>query len=259
MKILDPDKDPSKFFESLKASRSRALLLDYDGTLAPFVVQRDKAFPYPGVPDVLKEIIQERGTRLVIITGRGLDDIIPLLGLKRIPEIWGSHGGERLLANGTRLRTPLPTTTSHGLELALRWLDKMGWNDYVEKKPLGVAIHWRGVEPAKVKKIQNELLEVLPKFTAGTGLSIHAFDGGLELRSSEISKGEAVRTILGEMEDQTVSAYLGDDFTDEEAFSALKKHSSRSLSVLVREKLRNTKADLWVRPPKELLDFLRRW
>lgn len=259
MKVLNPDKDPSKFFESLEISRSRALLLDYDGTLAPFVVQRDKAFPYPGVPEVLKEIIQERKTRLVIITGRGLEDIISLLGLEQTPEIWGSHGGERLLANGTRQRTPLPITNSHGLESALRWMHKMGWNDYVEKKPLGLAIHWRGVEPAKVEEIQNELLEVLPRFTVGTGLSIHAFDGGLELRSPEISKGEAVKTILGEMEDQTVAAYIGDDLTDEDAFAALKECCAQSVGVLAREELRNTKADLWVRPPEELLDFLRRW
>ncbi len=259
MKVLNQDKDPSKFFESLKKSRNRALLLDYDGTLAPFVVKRDKAFPYPKVPAVLRDIIQVGDTRLVIITGRGLEDITSLLGLERTPEIWGSHGGERLLQDGTYQKASLPTTTSHGLESALRWMDKMGWNDYVEKKPLGVAIHWRGAEPGKVKKIQNGLLKVLPNFTVGTGLSIHAFDGGLELRPPEISKGEAVKTILSEMGGQAVAAYLGDDLTDEDAFSAVKKCASRGIGVLVREKLRHTKADLWLRPPAELLDFLSRW
>ncbi|UCG79622.1 MAG: trehalose-phosphatase [Desulfobacterales bacterium] len=259
MKVLNPDKDPSKFFESLEKSRNRALLLDYDGTLAPFVVKRDKAFPYPEVPAVLKDIIQEGGTRLVIITGRGLDDIIPLLGLERTPEIWGSHGGERLLQDGTYQRAPLPTATSHGLESVVRWMEKMGWNDYVERKPLGVAIHWRGTEPPKVKAIQDGLLKVLPNFTAGTGLSIRAFDGGLELRPPEISKGEAVETILAEMGGQAVAAYLGDDLTDEDAFSAVKTCTSRGIGVLVREQLRDTKADLWLCPPEELLDFLRLW
>jgi len=86
MKLINPDKDLSKFFESFNKSQSRALLLDYDGTLAPFVIKRDMAFPYPGVSDLLEDIIQKGGTRLVIITGRGLDDIIPLLGLERPPE-----------------------------------------------------------------------------------------------------------------------------------------------------------------------------
>jgi trehalose 6-phosphate phosphatase len=259
MKVLNPDKDPSKFFESLNKSRSGALLLDYDGTLAPFVVKRDKAFPYPGVPDVLKGIIQKGGTRLVIITGRGLDDIIPLLGLERLPEIWGSHGGERLLPDGTHQTATLSSSTSHGLESAVRWMEKMGWKDHIERKPLGVAVHWRGVGPTKVKEIQDGLLAHLPNFTAGTGLSIHAFDGGLELRPAGISKGEAVETILAEMEDQVVAAYLGDDLTDEDAFAAVKKCASGGIGVLVRETLRDTKADLWLRPPEELLDFLTGW
>ena len=39
-----------KFLERLKTANKRMLLLDYDGTLAPFRVDRDHAFPYPGVP-----------------------------------------------------------------------------------------------------------------------------------------------------------------------------------------------------------------
>lgn len=259
MKVLNPDIDPSKFFESLKESRNRALLLDYDGTLAPFVVKRNEAFPYEGVSAVLEDIMRKGSSRLVIITGRALDDVVPLLALERTPEIWGSHGGERLFADGTRQRASLSTASSRGLESAVHWIGEMGWDDHVERKPLGVAVHWRGVEPAKTKELQDRLLSGLPGFVAGTGLSIHAFDGGLELRSPEASKGEAVKTLLGEMGEETVSAYLGDDLTDEDAFAALKEYSSHSICVLVREELRDTKADLWIRPPWELLDFLRRW
>jgi hypothetical protein len=33
----------------------------------------------------------------------------------------------------------------------------------------------------------------------------------------------------------------------------------RGLAVLVRAELRDTAADLWIRPPRELIAFLRRW
>jgi trehalose-phosphatase len=138
-------------------------------------------------------------------------------------------------------------------------MEKMGWKDHIERKPIGVAIHWRGVIPAKVKAIQDELLKVLPDFTVERRLSVCTFDGGLELRPPEISKYHAVETILTEMGAQLVAAYLGDDLTDEDAFSAVQKCTSRGIGVLVREQLRDTKADLWLRPPEELLDFLRRW
>jgi trehalose-phosphatase len=259
MKVLNPDKDPSKFFRFLKKSQSQALLLDYDGTLAPFTVNRDKAFPYPGIEKILKYIIQDGGTRLVIITGRGLHDLIPLLGLERLPEIWGSHGAERLMPNGAHQKAVVSNATARGVEAATQWMVKMGCSDHIERKPFGVALHWRGMKPVSIEEIRDRLLQDLPHLTAGTGLSLHEFDGGLELRPPEITKGEAVETILAEMQSDTVSAYLGDDFTDEDAFEVVKNHGTRALGVLVRGELRETKADVWVRPVEELLDFLRRW
>ncbi|MEW5924967.1 MAG: hypothetical protein AB1746_13365, partial [Candidatus Zixiibacteriota bacterium] len=52
------------------------------------------------------------------------------------------------------------------------------------------------------------------------------------------------------------TAYLGDDMTDEDAFSAL---PDSALSVLVRPEYRETKARKWIRPPEELLEFFDRW
>jgi len=256
MKILNPQKKLSDFFDCLKKSQSRALLLDYDGTLAPFRVERDKALPYPGVIEVLKQLMQNGGTRLVLISGRRLNDLIPLLALKRLPEIWGSHGAERLLPNGSYQKLPLPRDCAQRLEAAANWMARMGWNGCLERKPFGLGLHWRGMKPGEIEQIRARVLEQLPHLVAGTGLCLHEFDGGLELRLPGITKGKAVQTILAEMQGETISAYLGDDLGDEDAFGALK---GRNLGVLVRDELRETKADLWLRPPDELLDFLRRW
>jgi trehalose 6-phosphate phosphatase len=49
---------------------------------------------------------------------------------------------------------------------------------------------------------------------------------------------------------------LGDDLTDEAAFLAMKGHG---FSGLVRRERRDTTADIWLRPPGELRDFLKRW
>ena len=54
----------------------------------------------------------------------------------------------------------------------------------------------------------------------------------------------------------TVSAYLGDDLTDEDAFDAIKR---KGLAVLVRKEERITRADIRLTPPEELLAFLDRW
>jgi trehalose-6-phosphatase len=88
------------------------------------------------------------------------------------------------------------------------------------------------------------------------GLHLAPFDGGLELHAPGKNKGDAVQTILREAGDGAAAAYLGDDQTDENAFSAIK---GKGLSGLVRSEPRPTIADICLRPPDELLEFLQDW
>lgn len=80
------------FFARLAAAPRRALLLDYDGTLAPFKTKRQQAAPYPGVPELLAAVRDAGRTRVVVISGRSVADLGRLLGLDALPELWGSHG-----------------------------------------------------------------------------------------------------------------------------------------------------------------------
>lgn len=88
------------------------------------------------------------------------------------------------------------------------------------------------------------------------GLELLEFDGGVELRVSGRNKGSVVREVLAEEPTDAAVAYLGDDWTDEDAFRALR---GRGLGVLVRDELRPTAAELWIRPPHQLVEFLDRW
>jgi trehalose-6-phosphatase len=58
------------------------------------------------------------------------------------------------------------------------------------------------------------------------------------------------------MSGDVAAAYLGDDLTDEDAFKAIK---GKGIGVLVRSELRPTAADIWLTPPKDLLEFLSVW
>src|ERR1700733_4063853 len=84
------------FLGSVASASEGVLLLDYDGTLSPFKSKRDEAYPYPGVVEVLQEILQTGRTRLVVISGRDATEIFSLLSLSPRPEVWGSHGLQRV-------------------------------------------------------------------------------------------------------------------------------------------------------------------
>lgn len=255
MKLLNNKISFDLFFDRFCNADQKALLLDYDGTLAPFHTEPDKAFPYPGVRAIIGEIMRKTNIRVVIITGRWIKDLMPLLQLEKRPEIWGSHGLERLKRDGSYELAPMDEETLNGLVTADEWTDAVGLSERCEKKPGCIALHWRGLDGKKIKEIRSRVEPEWNLIAQSWGLRLQEFDGGLELSVPGRNKGDAVKTILFEMEQGASAAYLGDDFTDEDAFKAIK---GTGMGVLVRAQLRPTAADIWIQPPKELLQFLSR-
>jgi trehalose-phosphatase len=245
-----------RLMEPVAAASLSALLLDYDGTLAPFSTERMQAFPYSGITHLLRKIIASGRTRVVIISGRPAREVVALLGINPHPEIWGSHGQERMLSDGTYWTSELAVNEIRGLEEASRWLARQHNNFVCERKPGGVAVHWRGLPEAQGAQIRNQVLRGWFPIAQTERMEILEFDGGVELRVRSIDKGTVVRQIVDEMPPDAPVFYLGDDFTDERAFGAL---NGRGVSVLVRPMYRKTTAQYWLRPPAELLAFLERW
>lgn len=256
MKTLVGHFDFQKFISSLGQAAKLVLILDYDGTLAPFRKERDLAVPYDGVPARLAKIMDSDRTRLVIVSGRRVQEVRALLPLDTLPEIWGCHGGERLDASGKYRIATLPRKTVEALTQVDDWVLQNHFQNKTERKPISVAFHWRGLPLQEASALKDKVERRFADNTAESGLVLHAFDGGLELRATDITKAHAVQMIVSETSKDAPMAYLGDDATDEDAFEAL---GSRGLKALVRDQLRPTRADLWLVPPGDLLDFLDNW
>ncbi len=232
------------------------MLLDYDGTLAPFHKDRDEARPYPGVERILEEIVRNGRTKVVVISGRDATDVLPLLNIVPRPEIWGIHGLQRLKTDGGVEMPRLDERTFNGLADAERWLGYQQLSHTAEFKSGSIAVHWRGLSESETENLRARVLLGWRPVAEHSQLDLLAFDGGVEIRPREADKGDAVRVLLREIGPHTPVAFLGDDTTDESAFRALQ---GRGLSVLVRPRWRRTAAQLWLKPPEELLDFLGWW
>lgn len=255
VRLLDPKLDLDGFFLRLREAPQRVLLLDYDGTLAPFHVDPRLALPYPRACAVLREIAADRDTRIVIVSGRRLEDLRAPLALLPHCEVWASHGWEHAVAGRVSRRVP-------GIEAQqeLAWAEAharplLEGGARIEVKIASVAVHWRGLKPAAVEALHAGLRRAwtLPEESE---LAVVPFEGGMEIRVRARDKGDAVREVLASCAPGAVCAYLGDDFTDEDAFRAIR---NKGLPVLVRPQHRSTCAELWLSHPRELTAFLERW
>jgi trehalose-phosphatase len=245
-----------QFMNAVAQSAVSALLLDYDGTLAPFCLNREQALPYPGVTALLQEIIDNGRTRVVMITGRNAHEVGPLLAVHPIPEIWGCHGLERLKPDGTYETPRVDEPVLHALANADQWLRNQGLHNRAEFKAGAVAVHLRGLDEAAAAEARSRVLLGWRPIAHSTPMELLEFDIGIEMRMPGRDKGDAVRIILDEIGPETPVAFLGDDVTDELAFRAL---GIRGLSVLVRPEWRTTAAAVWIKPPEGLREFLTRW
>ena len=259
METLRDGVDLDLFFRNVAEAPSRVLLLDYDGTLAPFREARDEAVPYPGVREAVAELLDEEAGRLVVVSGRAVEDVRPLLGVEPAPEIWGNHGWERYLPGTGVVRSDPGARARRALERALEAAREWAPAGRVEVKPVSVAVHTRGLSAREATGLVERSEAAWRPLAIGAGLDLHAFDGGLELRVPGRDKGTAVEAILADEPADAAVAYLGDDRTDEDAFEALAGRTGPTLRVLVRAEGRETAADLRIDPPGELLDLLRRW
>lgn len=246
-----------EFFSAFSGAASPSLLLDYDGTLAPFRVDRFQARPWAGVRELLAQIQRQGRTQMVVVSGRPAAEILPLLGVDPAPEVWGLHGAERLHTDGRRELERLPRNVRAELDALSAQLKREATGGLIEEKPNAIAMHWRGVKPARAKAIEKRTRAFFEPLAQMNGLRLLEFEAGLELRAGR-DKGAAVTEILGEIScpGPRPVAYLGDDLTDEPAFRAVEGWGIR---ILVRREPRFTSADVWLRPPEELREFLKRW
>jgi trehalose 6-phosphate phosphatase len=247
-----------RFFAGFAAAGRPVLLLDYDGTLAAFRVDRFTSRPYAGVREALTRIQHQGRTRMAVITGRPAGEIAPLLGLDPPLEVWGLHGAERLYPDGRRELEQASADTEARLEELKQRLRRDSLGGLFEDKANGAVMHWRG-KPRKVaERIERRTRELFEPLARLDGLSLLDFEAGLELRVGR-DKGGAAAAILDEEGPGSPVAFLGDDLSDEAAFRVVRSLGERGFSALVRPVWRSTEAEVWLRPPQEVVAFFVRW
>jgi trehalose-phosphatase len=208
---------PSDFWELAFAAPHRYLMLDYDGTLAPFRVDREAALPFPAVLSRLQAIAADGGTSIAIVSGRPVSELEVLIGPFPATLV-GEHGWERRELTSEFIRQPLCERVAAALERASSAAQEHGLGENLECKRASIVLHTRGFSPSDAENLERKASELWWEMSSVPGLRLTQIHGGLELRASSHDKGTAVRKLLDDSPQGTFPVYLGDDQTDEDAF-----------------------------------------
>jgi len=213
------------------AGKRPSVFLDYDGTLTPIVARPDLAV----LSDAMRDILRELAARcsVAVVSGRDLDDVRNLVKLDDIVYA-GSHGFDIAGPGGLRIQHDEGAAFTAAVQRAterLRPALASIAGALVEPKRFAVAVHYRQVKPGEVPAVEaavDRVLAAVPELHKTGGKMV------FELRPRfDWDKGKAVLWLLsalGQDDADTLPFYIGDDLTDEDAFSAL---SDRGITVYV--------------------------
>lgn len=199
-------------------ARAPVLLIacDYDGTLAPIVVDPDKAEANREALVALRMLAEMPSTHVAVISGRALRDLVSRTNDGGAFHLVGSHGSEfepdfseALSDDARRLLADITEK--------VRAIAKGVSNAYLEQKPAAIAFHYRGAGTDAGAMAVNA---ILAGPGAQAGVQVRHGKMVVELSVLPIDKGAALQRIRQRL-GATAVLFIGDDVTDEDAFAAL--------------------------------------
>jgi trehalose-phosphatase len=213
---------PPQLWQRVAQARHRFLMLDYDGTLAPIVVSRGEARMPPLSLERLQAIVASTHTRVAIISGRPVSEVEQLLGPLPVT-IAGEHGWEQRSPDGMTVLFPLAPAAVQALEDAARAALGSGWGDFLERKRAAAVLHTRSLPPERARELEERCLSLWLPLSAGGMVSLERGHGGVEMRANGHDKGTVVRSLWSEAPVGSLAVFVGDDVSDERAFSAVRE------------------------------------
>lgn len=234
-------------------ARRRLLLLDYDGTLAPFTLDPNLAKPSSRALDILKALSSVPTNRVVLISGRRKDDLSAWfdgLWMTLVAENGAfMHSADRGEWQPT---TPLDTRWKDRIRpIIQRFVNRIP-GSAMEEKETSLVWHYRRVDLNTGALAARELIDTLTNLTANLELVVYIGNRTVEVRTSRVSKGTFYQTHLAKEAWDFILA-VGDDWTDESLFSALPP-----TSVSVRIGLTASTARFNVESTEDALALLER-
>ncbi|WP_350285425.1 bifunctional alpha,alpha-trehalose-phosphate synthase (UDP-forming)/trehalose-phosphatase [uncultured Croceitalea sp.] len=235
------------------SASKRLLFLDYDGTLAGFHKDPQKASPDEELYTLLDKIHKQENTTLFLISGRDKETFTRWFLPKKYNMIvehgvWISRNGEAF-----KLLEKVKGDWMEKIQPVLESFVDRTPGSFIEEKNYSLAWHYRNTDPDFGQKRATELNTVLTSLIGNDDISVLNGNKVMEVKSSNVNKGRASVRILGEDNYDFVFA-IGDDWTDEFMFQELP-----DTTVTVKVGLQKTQAKYHVEGTKKVRELLKQF
>jgi trehalose 6-phosphate synthase/phosphatase len=203
-----------------RKSRKRLLLLDYDGTLVPFVRNHAHAVPSHKVLSLLQQLADDPCNYVVLVSGRDrqtLERWFVDLPIHLVAE----HGFlSRKAGDQWRSTKAIPGDWKQRLLPILSLFADRLPGATVEEKEYSLVWHYRGADPEQGEPFAHELVDNLNALTGNVDVQVMQANKVVEVRVAGVTKGTIARELLAQDEYEFILA-IGDDTTDEDLFAVL--------------------------------------
>lgn len=241
-----------KMLERYSRAKKRLIFLDYDGTLVNFRSNPNSASPTKKLYSIMDTLTSDKKNRVVLISGRDKD----------ILESWfGDYDLDMVAEHGSWYReskwgwdqfNKIDTSWKAELKPEFENFVDRTPGSFLEEKNYSLAWHYRKCDPGLAHVRQHEFMERLSQSISGKNLQIMEGNKVLEVKNFENNKGKAALHWIDKKDWDFILA-IGDDYTDEDTFKALKGKETNSLKVGFAD----TSADYNIESVEEVLDFLQ--
>jgi len=215
---------PGEIRDAYVRANRRLLILDYDGTLAPFAQRPQQAAPAPVVLDLLRNLAADQRNCIALMSGRSAENLDRWFGMVRGMWMAAEHGAEMKPASASTwepLREQVSTDwKSTVMPILEHFVDRTPGSD-VEEKKYSLVWHYRMAEPEFGEWLANELVSMLEAMLAETELRAFRGEKTIEVKPVWANKGEALARVLAAYPDPDFILAAGDDRTDEDLFERL--------------------------------------
>lgn len=215
----DPRHAAGQLAEAVAAEKRIALLLDYDGTLREIEREPRAAKPTDEIRSLLAQLRQHEHIDLTIISGRTPHDLETWFGMSDIALI--AEHGATVRRRGSSEWEQWDRDMSYGwkdeIRELLRLYEQSTPGSSVEEKRTSLVWHHRKTDPEFGTWKANQLTHELGTMLANEPVKIRHGRKIVEVTSSAVSKGAAIRRLMHESNYDLVLC-AGDDQTDESMF-----------------------------------------